>query len=208
MYFKQKNDTNIDSEFNDGKKISFKNLDKKKLLFIGGGVLLLIIIVIIIIAVVNGSSSNYTLELLGDEKVIINLGDNYEEKGVLALDKKGNDVSDQVEVTNNIDYTKPGEYEILYTIDGISVVRKVEIVETKPVTDIYLKGERYMTLTVGQKYVEPGYDVFDPLDKNLSSKVKITGKVNTSQKGRYEITYSVTNSRNETVTTSRIIIVE
>lgn len=208
MYFKEKHDTNIDSEFNDGKKINLKNLDKKKLLFIGGGALLLIIIIVVIIVMVTSNSDDYTIELLGEEEVIINLGDDYEEKWVIALDKDGNDVSNEVEVTNNVEYTKPGEYEILYTINGISVVRKIKIVEAKPVTDIYLKGETYMTLTIGSKYEEPGYDVYDPLDGELSSKVKITGKVNTSKKGVYEIVYSVTNSRNETVTVTRTVVVE
>ena len=73
MYFKEKEDTNIDSEFKKESIFSLKNLSKKTLLFIGGGILLLIIIIIIVVAS-SSNSSKYTLDLLGSEEIFINLG--------------------------------------------------------------------------------------------------------------------------------------
>ena len=65
-----------------------------------------------------------------------------------------------------------------------------------------------MFLKVGDKYVEPGYEVFDSADQNLKQKVKVSGKVDTSKVGTYEITYSVVNSRNKTITAKRYVIVK
>ena len=45
------------------------------------------------------------------------------------------------------------------------------------------------------------------LPKDLFDKVKVTGKVDTSKVGTYQITYSVVNSRNVTTKTTRTIIV-
>ena len=64
-----------------------------------------------------------------------------------------------------------------------------------------------MYLEIGEKYIEPGYQVYDSVDKDLYDKVKITGKVDTTKTGIYQITYSVVNSRNITTKTTRTIIV-
>ena len=64
-----------------------------------------------------------------------------------------------------------------------------------------------MYLEVGEKYTEPGYQVYDSIEQNLTEKVKVTGSVDTSKVGTYQITYSVINSRNETITVKRTVIV-
>lgn len=208
MYFKEKEDTNIDKEFSNKKSFDFKNIDKKKLLFIGGGILLFIIILIVVIVIISNSGSDYTVELKGQEEVFINLGDDYIEPGYIALDKDGNDVTDLVEITSNVDYNKAGTYEIMYSIDGISAVRYITILEQKQDTYIYLTGELTMYLKVGDKYTEPGYDAIDIIDGNIKDKVTVTGSVNTSKKGVYAIKYSVTNSRGVTFSNTRTVVVE
>ena len=49
--------------------------------------------------------------------------------------------------------------------------------------------------------------MFDSVDQNLTEKVKVTGTVNTSKVGTYQIIYSVVNSRNVTITEKRTIVV-
>ena len=208
MYFKEKDDTNIDSEFDSKKSFSLKTLNKKTLLLIGGGILLLIVI-IIVIAVISSSNTNaYTLDVLGPEEVYINLGDDYIEPGYKALDKDGNDVSNQVKITSNVDFSKAGTYEIMYSIEDKNYVRYLIILEKKQDTDIYLLGELTMYLKVGDKYTDPGYNAVDVIDQNIKDKVVVKGSVDTTKKGVYKITYTVTNSRNETVTKTRTVVVE
>jgi hypothetical protein len=206
VYFKEKENTNIDSEFESKKKLNFKKMNPKTILIIVGILVLMFIAAIVFVAVSNNSSNDYTLELLGSEQIIINLGDDYVEPGYKAYDQNNNDVTTKVEVTKNIDFSKIGDYEILYMIKGVSKVRRVTIIEKQRETYIYLFGETTMNLKVGQQYIEPGYNVYDIKDKDL--KVIITGEVDTSKKGTYTITYSVTNSRNVTITKTRKVIVE
>lgn len=199
MYFKEKEDTNIDDEFESGKKINLKLI-----LLIAGGIILLGIIIFVIAVLVN-NSSKYTLELLGDKKITITKDSDYVEPGYTAHDKKNNDVTNQVEVTSNVDTSIPGDYEILYSIDDISKVRYITVIEGG--TYIRLNGNVNMYLEVGQEYKEPGYEVYDNIDQNLTEKVKVSGSVDTSKAGTYQITYSVVNSRNVTVTKKRTIVV-
>ena len=176
MYFNEKEETNIDHQFEDENKFSLKNL--KPVHWIIAGIVLL----------------------------TITIGSQYIEPGYNAYDRKNNDVSSQVEITSNVDTSKIGEYEVVYTIDGITKVRYVTVDEGS--THIHLLGDKNMFLKVGDKYVEPGYEVFDSADQNLKQKVKVSGKVDTSKVGTYEITYSVVNSRNKTITAKRYVIVK
>lgn len=205
MYFNEKGNTNIDDQFKGTKKLNLSlNLKKPKILFfIGGGILLLVIIIIIIVI----NSNKTKLELLGDGNITITIGSNYIEPGYKAYDKDDNDITSKVEIKNNLDISKEGEYEITYSIDGITKKRYVTVVEGVNETYISLSGNMKMYLEVGEKYQEPGYKVFDSTGQDLTEKVKVTGSVDTSKVGTYQLTYSVVNSKNITTTEKRTIIV-
>ena len=74
--------------------------------------------------------------------------------------------------------------------------------------EITLQGNKTITLKVGDTYREQGAKATDEKDGDISSKIQISGSVNTSRAGTYTITYSVTNSNNKTATVTRTIIVE
>ena len=204
MYFNEKEETNIDHQFENENKFSLKNI--KPIYWIIAGIVLLVAIIIIIVVVILNKRDKYTIELDGNEKITITIGEPYVEPGYNAYDRKNNDVTSLVEITSNVDTSKLGEYEVLYTIDGITKVRHVTVNEGS--TYIHLLGDVNMYLKVGEKYVEPGYKVYDSADQDLTQKVKVSGKVDISKVGTYEITYSVVNSRNKTITTKRYIIVK
>lgn len=207
MYFNEnKSNTNIDAEFKSNKNLNIDFKKIKPILFITGGIILLAIIIFIIISLIN-NSNKYTIELLGEEVMTISQNSEYKEPGYIAYDKANNDVTDQVEIINYIDTSVPGEYEVLYSIGKINKVRYVTVTEIIKATYIYLNGNKNMYLEVGEKYTEPGYQVYDSIEQNLTEKVKVTGSVDTSKVGTYQITYSVINSRNETITVKRTVIV-
>lgn len=207
MYFKDKEDTNIDKEFESNKikgfnfNFDFNSLLKNpKILLIGGGILVAIIVIIVVISLLL-NSNKYTLQLTGGERITIIQYEEYIEPGYKAYDKHGNDYTSQVEITSTVDTSKIGEYEILYSIKGINKTRYISVIE--PETSIYLTGGKNICLKIGTKYKEPGYSVNDSIDENLSDKVKITNNVNYQKEGVYQVTYSVTNSRNQTITAIR-----
>lgn len=205
MFFNEKGNTNIDNQFKDEDSKSKKNNNKKKLLIIGGSLLVLIIIIIVIVMLLG--KKNPTIELIGDETMTIAVGSEYIEPGYTAYDKKNNDITSEVKVSNNIDTSIEGEYEVLYTIGKYTKIRYITVVKISDKSYIYLTGQTDMYLEIGEKYIEPGYKVYDGIDNSeeLTKKVKISGNVDTSKKGIYQITYSVTNSRNETTTVTRNI---
>jgi len=210
MYFKEKDDTNIDKEFEKERKkglnIDFKNLSPKTMLFLGGGILLLFIVIFVVISL-SSNSNRYVLTLSGEQTISITVGSDYIEPGYKATDKKGNDFTNRVQITSNLDTSKIGEYEILYSIGNTNKVRNVKVVEKVDATYIRLLGEVTMYLEIGEKYKEPGYEAYDSIDGNVTKKVTVSGKVNSSKKGVYKIKYTVVNSRNITTAEERNVIV-
>lgn len=51
-----------------------------------------------------------------------------------------------------------------------------------------------MTVEAGSKFSDPGYTATDNYDGDLTGKVSVTGAVDTSKPGDYEIKYSVADS--------------
>ena len=86
------------------------------------------------VAVVDNISPEITLD---GSNVSIFVGDNYTEAGYKAIDNYDGDITDKVEVSNNIDNTKIGKYEVKYLVkdssnNSVEVKREVEVKE-KPV---------------------------------------------------------------------------
>lgn len=207
MYFKEKENTNIDEEFQQKKTIDIKKY--KPLIIIIGAVLVLFIIIFVVFSLTRKDPVvTYNINLVGDNNVTITLGNDYIESGYSAFDSNNNDLTQEVEVSSNLRINEVGIYEITYKIKDTKVIRTINIVEPTNDTYIYLKGEKNIYLKVGGKYVEPGYVAHDTIDGALTNKVTVTGKVNTKKKGLYKIVYSVTNSKEITTQVERNVIVE
>ena len=111
MYFKEKGNTNIDSEFNNNK------FDIKKFkvpLIIFGIVIILIIGILALFNINKGSLSDmvvdYYLTLEGEELITIYRGDKYVEPGYIGRDNKGNDLTNEVVVSSNINSSIVGDF--------------------------------------------------------------------------------------------------
>ena len=93
-------------------------------------VLVLAIIVVGIAAIVmTFYSSNFSMKLKGDEEMTVGLNAVYEDQGVKAV-IDGRDVSDKVKVTGEVDTSKPGTYELKYSVEDLKAVRKVTVLTT------------------------------------------------------------------------------
>lgn len=206
MYFKEKENTNIDGEFQQKKTIDIKKY--KPLIFIIGGLIILFIIIFVMFALTRKDPViTYSIELLGKKEITITLGNDYIESGYTAVDSNNNDVTGDVEVYSNLQINQIGNYQITYKIKDTEVKRLIKIVEPTNNTYIYLKGEKNIYLKLGEKYVEPGFVAHDINDGLLTDKVVVTGSVNSKEKGLYKIVYSVTNSNEITTQVERNVIV-
>ena len=77
------------------------------------------------------------ITLKGDKKLSITVDTKYEEPGYEAIDKLDGVLTENVKVTNNIDITKLGDYEVIYEVKDKAgnvskEIRKVKIEKLKP----------------------------------------------------------------------------
>ena len=164
------------------------------------------------------SNSEKYIILSGDEVTLLNYGEIYEEKGYYS-----EDIVD-VDVVGSVG-TAPGIYTIEYKVKEDEKVkqtltRKVIITEydksstnsgviSAEAPTLTLRGDTTMILEKGEKFRDPGWVAVDYKDGKLNTSVVRTDNIKTNDMtkkvGTYELVYSVTNSRNVTVTKRRIV---
>ena len=212
MYFKDKNDTNIDDEFNNENNILSSLISKllKYKFIIIISIIGVFLLIIMFLCFINNKITNYLL-LTGDEIITIYQGSDYIEFGYSAYNSKKEDLTNKVIIKSNLNINKIGEYQICYTIGDITKTRIIKVVE-KPKEYTFLRLEPVnnsidIFLQLGEKYIEPGYEVFNSAGRDLKSSVKITGLVDTNKKGEYELVYTLVDSNNVTISKIRKVTV-
>lgn len=207
MYFQEeKNNTNIDDEFNEKKQFKF-NISKKMLLIIGiiGGVILAIGIYILL---PKEPPIEYFLVLNDSKDIIIYQDMEYVDAGYEAYDNKGNKYNQDVVVEGRVDTTIAGEYIIKYIFNELEEVRTITVLsKSQQLTFLVLLGDKTMYLKQGEQYQEPGYNVIDSVDVDLVDDVKVVGEVNVNVPGTYKLEYSVINQLGVEFKEERTVIV-
>ncbi|MBC1286830.1 DUF5011 domain-containing protein [Listeria booriae] len=124
--------------------------------------------------------------------------------GVSATDPEDGNLSSDIKITaNDVDTTKEGTYHVTYSVtdsDGNTTTKQVTVTVTSNDAPTITATDH--TLKKGAKF-DPMADVTaaDAEDGNLTKDIKITANdVDTSQEGTYHVTYSVTDSDNNTTT--------
>ncbi|WP_338962269.1 bacterial Ig-like domain-containing protein [Lactococcus garvieae] len=106
-----------------------------------------------------------------------------------ALDKDGEPVDfKNVTVIGEVDTSKSGTYEVTYSYDGIESKATITVKDKQTALNVHDS-----TLHVGEKWsAEDNFDsAFDKDGKSVDFKdITVTGEVDTSKAGTYEITYS------------------
>ena len=123
-------------------------------------------------------TTNPTIKLKGDSSVSLYQGDKYEEAGYEAFDNYDGDLTDRVEIDNNVNTDKVGSYEITYKVkdssnNEVSAKRNVEVKEKKVVKSegpTYIKG----ILIVNKKYSLPS--TYGGVDKTASNALSLLQK--------------------------------
>ncbi|WP_084374993.1 immunoglobulin-like domain-containing protein [Neobacillus soli] len=129
--------------------------------------------------------------------------------GVTAKDNVDGSLTSKIKVSGTVNTKKKGTYTLKYTVSDTSknmttVTRKITIDSTKPA----ISGAKNKTIRYKSSFnPKTGVTARDNLDGNVTSKLKITGKVNTKKKGSYTLTYTVTDkSKNKTVVKRKITV--
>lgn len=72
--------------------------------------------------------------------------------------------------------------------------------------ELNLKGDDFVKLSVGETYTEPGYEATEN-GEDISERVKVSGSVNSTTPGFYNLVYSVANVDGFSVSKSRQVMV-
>lgn len=152
-----------------------------------------------------------TITLTGGEEVHVNTGQEFVDPGYSAIDDCDGDLTDKVVVKGDVDTQKNGDYKLTYTVSD-SQGNKAEAKRLVKVGDfsaptISLFGETRIYVKLGTAYTEPGFSATDNIDGDLTSKVVISGGVDTSKIGRYSLTYTVVDSSGNSANVSRSVLV-
>ena len=140
------------------------------------------------------------INLIGDDEVTICPKATYKEDGYNALDNYDGDISSKVEVIKEDNLIT---YKVLDSSNNsYSTTRKINRSD-KEAPSISLKGNSTYYIFVGNSFTDPGYSVKDNCDSNI--KVKVDGSVDTNVVGTYKITYTATDSSNNTNSVTRYV---
>jgi len=150
-----------------------------------------------------------------DTPTIVQVGGSYVEPGYTATDNYDGDITDNVVVSglDKLDTTKVADYVLKYNVTdangnkAVEVTRIIKVVDTKaPV--ITLIGENPVTVQVGVDYQDAGATAIDNYEGDISSRIIVTGTVNTKVPGEYTLYYNVSDySGNAAIQVTRTVIV-
>ncbi|HDX9630731.1 TPA: M4 family metallopeptidase [Bacillus cereus] len=147
----------------------------------------------------------------------LRVGDTFDPmRNVKAIDKEDGDLTNRVEHKGDVDTSKPGKYIVDYSVvdsqGGNATATQTVIVEGNGET-----SDLTPTLTVPAAATIHVGDSFDSMakvkaidkeDGDLTSKVKVDGKVDTSKAGTYVLTYTVTDSKGHEGTVKQTVTVK
>ena len=149
-----------------------------------------------------------SLYLIGKNPMKIKQGDEFVDPGFNAYDEDGKDVARDVVVTNNVDTSKVGTYQVVYTltIDGIVTEKKrtVKVMDIEapfishPGTTIILNDVTTFNVMDNVKAVDNSGEVIN---------VKATTNLTLGINGEYEVVYYAKDSSGNEYSDKRSIIV-
>lgn len=85
-----------------------------------------------IINVIDNEIPSITLN--GEEEITLTIDQEYKEQGATAFDNYDKDITSQIKVESNLDLTKEGNYQIIYSITDSSgnqnsITRKINVIK-------------------------------------------------------------------------------
>ena len=131
-------------------------------------------------------------------------GGTYVEEGFEAVDNHDGDITGAVVRTET-------KEQVTYRVTDASgnvteVVRKIEY--SDPIApEITLLGAPHIMLQQGTAFEEPGFTAEDNCDGDITSRVTVSGQVDTENEGIYTVEYSVQDSCGNRATAQRTVFV-
>lgn len=151
-----------------------------------------------------------TLTLNGENHIIIKKGQKFVDPGCLAFDDVNGDISASIITTGSINTKAYGKQYLTYSVVDSSgniaqIQRCVVVQEFTPPELTLLNGNAYVR--AGEEFVEPGFTATDNIDGNINDNVIVSGLLDTSQPGIYNLTYTAFDSSMNQTSANRTVYV-
>ncbi len=144
------------------------------------------------------------LTLNGAQLVFLDNGEAYVELGADAIDDVDGDLSSQIVIEGTINPMVAQDYSITYRVsdssgNSVTVNRTVRVRPVSVTPDITppvltLSGQANINIEVGSTYTESGATAVDAVDGDISGLIAISGVVDVSTIGTYQLRYNVQDS--------------
>lgn len=150
--------------------------------------------------------------------------------GVKAYDEDGSDITNSISVLGQVDNSKPGEYELEYSVENksgetIKRTRKVTVKESENkaelsqettnkdnevlnnqenVQEVKIVGPTFTRTYLGEAFNDKAnIQAINSNGKDITSLITVEGQVDVNKVGSYELKYSVADETGKTATLTR-----
>lgn len=136
-----------------------------------------------------------------EEAIIIHVGEAYYPTKATWV---GFDVTDKVEISDDLDTSKVGTYNVTYKFGILQAHQQVNVVDTAPPI-LTLEGEMELIVDNMQYFQDPGYQAFDEYDGDITKKVVRQIVPFEGEANKYYVIYSVEDSSGNSAIEHRIV---
>ncbi|MEF2095128.1 immunoglobulin-like domain-containing protein [Bacillus sp. CFBP9009] len=177
--------------------------------------LICLVVLIILLVPTSGMAAADTTKptISGAANTTVYLNQTFNpKKDVTAKDNVDGNITSLIGISGKVDTKKTGKYTLTYKVsdtakNSTSVKRVVTV--KKDTTNPTITGATNKTAYLGYSFdAKSGVKASDNADGTITSKIKITGQVNTKKEGTYKLKYSVTDKGKNTRTVTRVITVK
>jgi cytochrome c peroxidase len=150
------------------------------------------------------------ITLNGNANMSVTRGAAFTDPGATASDNIDGNITSRIVKTGSVNTSTAGTYTLRYDVKdnagnaATTVTRTVTV--TAPAADtikpvITLAGSAIMSVTQGATFTDPGATATDNVDGNITSRIVLTGSVNTGTVGTYTLRYDVKDNAGNAATT-------
>ncbi len=128
----------------------------------------------------EGDKTAPVITLQGDKKVLLSIGENYQDQGATAIDNIDGDLSSSIQTTTNINFNIAGNYTITYQVsdtdkNSATAVRDIII------QDIIQSPKPREGLTINEVLAANTYSKIDPDFKQFSDWIELYNNDNSAK---------------------------
>lgn len=153
------------------------------------------------------------ITVLGSTNLTVEKGNTYSDAGATATDNIDGNITANIIKTGSVTTASTGTYVITYNVSdnagnaAVTKTRSVQVTDTTaPV--INLIGGATINHELNTPFTDPGATATDTPSEDLTASIVVTGNVNTTVTGTYNLTYNVSDAAGNAATSvTRQVIV-